>query len=173
MPDGGAGRHSTKIKVDPEAAKNYVALAGGVSPARLAKTISDLSRIQYPVPNQPAGAPVIAHSRVAGTPGGDQARAYVLAQFKQIFGAGNVHEEPFPVTVPDRQRRVSCRAPGLPQPLALQPLWPNLVRTSTLPAAGIDGPLIYAGRGRTARTSGASRSRAASSCWTSTAARTG
>ncbi|MDQ2798851.1 MAG: M28 family peptidase, partial [Armatimonadota bacterium] len=137
---------TTKIKVDPEAAKNYVALAGGVSPARLSKTISDLSRIQYAVPNQPAGAPVIAHSRMAGTPGGDQARAYVLAQFQQIFGAENVTEEPFQVTVP-RDNGAFVQGAGLPRPLALQPLWPNLVRTSTLPAAGIDGPLIYAGRG--------------------------
>jgi len=135
-----------KIKVDPEAAKNYVALAGGVSPARLSQTIADLSRIQYAVPNQPAGAPVIAHSRMAGTPGGDQARAYVRGQFQQIFGAGNVTEEPFPVTVPI-DNGAYVQGAGLPKPLALQPLWPNLVRTSTLPASGIDGPLIYAGRG--------------------------
>ena len=143
----GAGADtSTKIKVDPEAAKNYVSLSQGVDPARIAQTIHDLSAIQYPIPNQPGGAPVIAHSRVAGTPGGDQARAYVVAQFKQIFGEGNVHEEPFTVTVPT-DNGASVTAPGLPQPLALQPLWPNLVRTSTLPAAGINGPLIYAGKG--------------------------
>ena len=91
---------TAKIKVDPEAARNYVALAGGVSPARLSKTIADLSGIHYNVPNQPAGAPVVAHSRMAGTAGGDQARAYVLAQMKQILGAANVHEETFPVTYP-------------------------------------------------------------------------
>ena len=136
----------TKIKVDPEAARNYVVLAGGVSPARLSKTIADLSGIHYTIPNQPAGAPVIAHSRMAGTPGGDQARAYVLAQMKQILGAGSVHEEQFPVTIPT-DNGAFVQGAGLPRPLALQPLWPNLVRTSTLPAGGIDGPLIYAGRG--------------------------
>ena len=136
----------SKIKVDPEAAKNYVSLAAGVSPARLSKTIADLSRIQYPVPNQPAGAEVVAHSRVAGTPGGDQARDYVKQAFRNIFGAVNVSEEPFSVTVPV-DKGASIQATGLPAPLALQPLWPNLVRTSTLPVAGINGPLISAGRG--------------------------
>jgi len=142
----GARADSNKIKVDPEAARNYVALSAGVSPARLSKTIADLSRIQYDVPNQPAGAPVVAHSRMAGTPGGDQARAYVRQAFGNIFGAANVAEEPFAVTVP-ADNGAFVRAAGLARPLALQPLWPNLVRTSTLPAAGIDGPLIYAGRG--------------------------
>ncbi len=137
---------STKIKVDPEAARNYVSLAAGVSPARLSKTIADLSRIQYTVPNQPAGAEVIAHSRVAGTPGGDQARDYVKQAFRNIFGAANVSEESFPVTVPI-DNGAYVQAAGLPKPLALQPLWPNLVRTSTLPVAGINGPLIYAERG--------------------------
>ena len=137
---------TAKIKVDPEAAKNYVALAGGVSPARLSKTIADLSGIHYNVPNQPAGAPVVAHSRMAGTPGGDQARAYVLAQMQQILGTANVHEEAFPVTFP-ADNGAFIQGAGLTRPLALQPLWPNLVRTSTLPAGGIDGPLIYAGRG--------------------------
>ncbi len=137
---------TTKIKVDSDAAKNYVSLAGGVSPARLSQTISDLSGIHYAVPNQPAAAPVTAHSRVAGTPGGDQARAYVRRQFNSVFGPGNVSEEPFTVTTPV-DNGAFIQGAGLPKPFALQPLWPNLVRTSTLPAAGISGPLIYAGRG--------------------------
>ncbi len=136
----------TKIKVDPDAAKNYVALAQGVSPARLSRTIADLSGIHYLVPNQPASAPVTAYSRVAGTPGGDAARAYVRGQFNAIFGAGNVSEEPFTVTVPV-DNGAFVQGPGLARPFALQPLWPNLVRTSTLPVAGVSGPLIYAGRG--------------------------
>ena len=143
---GSAHAQQTKIKVDPEAARNYKLLASGVSAARLSQTIAALSGIQYAVPNQPAGAPVIAHSRVAGTPGGDQARAYVRDQFRQILGAGNVTEEEFPVTVPT-DNGAFVQSAGLPRPLALQPLWPNLVRTSTLPAAGVDGPLIYAGSG--------------------------
>ncbi len=135
-----------KIKVDPDAAKNYLSLAQGVSPARLSQTIAALSGIHYTVPNQPASAPVTAYSRVAGTPGGEQAQAYVRRQFNAIFGAGNVAEEPFTVTAPI-DNGAFIQGVGLPKPFALQPLWPNLVRTSTLPAAGISGPLIYAGRG--------------------------
>ena len=137
---------TTKIKVDPDAAKNYVALAAGVSPARLLQTINDLSGIHYAVPNQPAAAPVTAYSRVAGTPGGDAAQEYVRQQFQAIFGAGHVSEEPFTVTTPI-DNGAFIQGAGLAKPYALQPLWPNLVRTSTLPSAGIDGPLIYAGRG--------------------------
>ena len=142
----GQAQDTTKIKVDPEAAQNYVALAKGVSPARLSQTINDLSGIHYAVPNQPAAAPVTAYSRVAGTPGGEAARTYVRQQFNAIFGPGNVSEEPFTVTSPI-DNGAYVQGAGLPKPFALQPLWPNLVRTSTLPAAGIDGPLIYAGRG--------------------------
>ena len=145
----------TKIKVDPDAAKNYIALAAGVSPMRLSQTITDLSGIHYAVPNQPATAPVTAHGRVAGTPGGEQARAYVRQQFNLIFGAGNVSEEPFTVTTPN-DNGAFVQGAGLPKPFALQPLWPNLVRTSTLPTAGIDGPLIYAGRGELANFRGKS-----------------
>ena len=137
---------ATKIKVDPDAAKNYVALANGVSSARLSKTIADLSDIHYTVPNQPAAAPVVAYTRVAGTPGGDAARVYVRQQFNAVFGAGNVSEEPFTVTTP-MDNGAFVQGQGLAKPFALQPLWPNLVRTSTLPASGISGPLIYAGRG--------------------------
>ena len=142
----GHAQDTTKIKVDPEAAQNYVALAKGVSPSRLSQTISDLSGIHYAVPNQPAAAPVTAYSRVAGTTGGAEARAYVRRQFNAIFGPGHVSEEPFTVTSPI-DNGAYVQGAGLPRPFALQPLWPNLVRTSTLPAAGIDGPLIYAGRG--------------------------
>ena len=88
------------IKVDPEAAKNYLTLAKGVSPARLSQTISDLSSLHYNVLNQPLGAPVTAYSRVAGTPGGDLAFAYVRQQFRQIFGTANTAENRFPSRFP-------------------------------------------------------------------------
>ncbi len=151
----GRAQDSTKIKVDPQAAPYYVTLAKGVSPARLSQTISDLSGIHYAVPNQPAAAPVTAYSRVAGTPGGAAARDYIRRQFQAIFGPGNVSEEPFTVTSPI-DNGAWVQGAGLPKPFALQPLWPNLVRTSTLPAAGIDGPLIYAGRGELANFRGKS-----------------
>lgn len=130
--------------VDPEAAANYKILEAAVSPANLARTVTELSSIRYPIP-QPAGvAPESGYSRIAGTAGGDIARAYVLNQFQQIFGPDQVTEEPFDVTVPvDKGSFIRDKS----HTYTLRPLWPNLVRTSTLPEHGVDGPLIYAGRG--------------------------
>ncbi len=135
-------QQSAKIKIDPEARQNYEAFAREVQPSRLQSDINRLAGISYPIPES-GGA--VANSRMAGTPGGDQARDYVEAQFKAIFGAGNVRREDFDVTIPmDRGAFVSGAGIGT---LPLRPLWPNLVRTSTLSARGVDGPLIYAGQG--------------------------
>ena len=132
------------LKIDPGAARAYKSLAGTVQAARLQATVAALSGIHYQVPGA-AGAPgVTAYSRLAGSPGGRQAQGYVQGQFQAVFGAGNVSTEEFPVTTP-ADNGAAITANG--RSFALQPLWPNLVRTSTLPERGIDGPLIYAGGG--------------------------
>jgi len=134
----------TQIKTDPEAAANYKLLSGQVSPSNLAQTVDALSAIHYNIPQLPGAPAGVAYSRMAGTPGGDQALGYVRSQFQNIFGAQNVTEEPFSVTIPVDHGafiRDSSRS------YLLRPMWPNLVRTSTLPEHGIDGPLIYAGHG--------------------------
>lgn len=143
-PFAAAQQTSDATKVDPTAAANYTALSNGVQAAQLQQTIADLSSIQYTIPASGNGPAVTAHSRLAGTRGGDEAAAYVQGQFNTIFGPSAVTKEPFNVTVPV-DRGASVAANG--HTYALQPLWPNLVRTSTLPAKGIDGPLIYAGNG--------------------------
>ena len=135
---------SDAAKVDPDAAANYAKFAHGVQAARLQDTINKLAGIRYTVPASANGPAVVANSRVAGTPGGEQAHQYVQAQFSAIFGPANVQAEPFTVTSP-ATRGASVSAAG--RSYALQPLWPNLVRTSTLPERGIDGPLIYGGSG--------------------------
>nr|MDQ2688117.1 M28 family peptidase [Armatimonadota bacterium] len=135
---------SDAAKVDPTAAVNYTKLAHGIQAARLQDAINKLSDIHYTIPASADGPAVTAYSRVAGTPGGEQAHQYVQGQFNQIFGAPNVQAENFTVTTPET-RGASVAAGG--RTYALQPLWPNLVRTSTLPQRGVDGPLIYAGRG--------------------------
>ncbi len=134
----------TSLKIDPAAARAYQSLAGGVQASRLQATVNALSGIHYAVPGAAGGPGVTANSRVAGTPGGRQAQEYVQREFQTIFGAGNVSKEEFPVTVPT-DNGAAITANG--RSFALQPLWPNLVRTSTLPERGIDGPLIYAGGG--------------------------
>ncbi len=135
---------SKQSSVDAVAARNYQALAQGVQAARLQSDIVQLSGIHYPV-SAAAGAPsVTAFSRVAGTPGGVQAQNWVHAQFNSIFGRDHVTRETFPVTAPQDD---GASVTGGGHSYAMQPLWPNQVRTSTLPAGGIDGPLIYAGQG--------------------------
>ena len=132
------------LKIDPAAACAYQLLGQSVKASRLQETITSLTNIHYAVPGAPGGPGVTANSRVAGTPGGAQAQAYVQGQFNTVFGAQNVSTETFPVTAPT-DNGAAITAAG--KSYALQPLWPNLVRTSTLPEHGVDGPLIYAGRG--------------------------
>ncbi len=141
---GRAWAQDTEMKIDPAAARAYQTLGGAVQASRLQATVAALSGIHYAVPGAPGGPGVTAYSRLAGTAGGRQAQAYVQGQFQAIFGAGNVSVEEFPVTTPT-DNGASVTANG--RAFALQPLWPNLVRTSTLPERGIDGPLIYAGGG--------------------------
>ena len=137
-----AQQDDNTIKVDPTAAANYKSLAKSVQPARLQQSVRYLAGIHYALPATPGGSSTLAYSRMAGTPGGDQARDYVKSQLQQIVG--NVTEETFNVTVPV-DNGASITAGG--RSFTLRPLWPNLVRTSTLPAAGVTGPIIYAGRG--------------------------
>jgi hypothetical protein len=139
-----AQQDDTTVKVDPVAAQNYRTLAAAVQPAGLQKTVQDLAGIHYAIPSLPGVPQTLAYSRVAGTPGGDQARQYVQSQLQQILGSQNVIAEPFSVTTPT-DAGASVTAGG--HAYAMQPLWPNLVRTSTLPTGGITGPLIYGGSG--------------------------
>ena len=133
-----------KNQVDPEAAVAYHRLSDGVSPLRIQQTIAKLSSITYTIHGDDHEPDIIANSRIAGTPGGDQARQYVFDQFNSIFGAANVHKEDFNVTLPV-DHGASVTSAG--HTYSLRPLWPNLVRTSTLPKNGVDGPLIYGGNG--------------------------
>lgn len=121
---------SDQVKVDPAAAVEYQKLAGTVNPQRIAQTIQYLSSLG---------------SRVAGYPGNDKARDYVTSQLQSILGPENVHQEPFQVTVPWDDGRSQIEIGK--NHYHLYPLWPNLVRTSTLPPGGITGPLIYVGNG--------------------------
>src|SRR5581483_8563250 len=94
-------------------------------------------------------------SRVSGYPGDLKAGDYVAQQFRSL-GMANVQVDEFPVTVPydlgveDKSKgafaelRVAGKAN---HKLPMYPLWPNLVRTPTLPVNGLTAPLIYVGDG--------------------------
>ncbi len=135
----------------PALQKEYRFLFNQVNPDYLKQTVDTLASMK---------------SRVAGYPGDADAAKYVENQFRQI-GLLNIRTEPFPVTVPmdEGDAKISLVSnSALPQgggkpkasvpsksaiPSAhLYPLWPNLVRTSQLPEAGLTAPLIYVGDGK-------------------------
>lgn len=100
-------------------------------------------------------------SRVAGYPGDRKAADYVEQQFN-AFGLSDIKSDTFPVTVPfdpavedptkgafaEFVPQADRQTPPSPGKLRMYALWPNLVRTSTLPANGLTAPIIYVGDGR-------------------------
>ncbi len=98
-------------------------------------------------------------SRIAGYPGDAKAGAYVEQQFRSL-GLENVLVDDFNVSVPydpgveDASKGATITvAPGgrfgaQAKAFRMYPLWPNLVRTSMLPAEGLTGPLIYVRDGK-------------------------
>ncbi len=97
-------------------------------------------------------AALSAHSsRVSGYPGAEAAASYIEEQFRAL-GLQNIKSEEFSLSVPiDRGAHVRLPS-GISLPMYA--LWPNHVRTSTLPAGGIQGHLIDVGRGTLAELDG-------------------
>ncbi len=87
-------------------------------------------------------------SRVTGYPGADSAAAWIKEEFIRI-GLSSVATMPFEALVPlDRGAKLEV----LPEGPAFEVfgLWPNLVRTPTLPQEGVRGKLVYGGDGELA-----------------------
>ncbi len=114
-------------KLGAEAEKAYKVLAGSV----------DFQIIQSHYRNIAGFG-----SRIAGSNGERQTIQYSRSIFNQL-GLKNIRTEPFRVTVPDPESEGRLTLPGGKQ-LAVYPMWPNLVRTST---CDVEGPLIYGGDG--------------------------
>ena len=88
-------------------------------------------------------------SRIPGYEGNVKARDYIYEAFNQS-GLQNVQQEEFFVTVPvDKGARLLrfARNDRRGEEIKLYSLWPNMVKTSSLPPEGISGKLIYAGAG--------------------------
>ena len=82
-------------------------------------------------------------SRVVGYPGCASAADYVEAELRAI-GLEDLRREQYGVVVPmDRGGRLQVEG----RVFEVWSLWPNLVRTSTLPPEGVRAPMIYGGRG--------------------------
>lgn len=84
-------------------------------------------------------------SRVAGYPGAEQAALYLQQQFRDI-GLDDITFHKYDVSVPV-EKSGYLEVTGQGERIDIHGLWPNLVRTSTLPDGGIDGALLYGGTG--------------------------
>jgi hypothetical protein len=85
-------------------------------------------------------------SRVVGYPGADAAARYIEDTFRDMGLVGiTVHE--YDVSVPMERSPGSIRVDATGETAPLHGLWPNLVKTSTLPEGGIAARLIDAGDG--------------------------
>ena len=83
-------------------------------------------------------------SRMTGYPGIIQAANWITAEL-EAMGIGEIHHHEFPVPVPvDEGFRLEAGG----ESLRLYGMWPNLVRTPTLPPGGLEGDLIDGGDGR-------------------------
>jgi hypothetical protein len=91
-------------------------------------------------------------SRISGYPGSDLAADYVADAFVAA-GVQQVTVEDYPLTVPmDLGGELTLASTG--EPFRLAGLWPNHVRTTTVPPGGIGAHLIHGGRGRLAELNG-------------------
>ncbi len=82
-------------------------------------------------------------SRMTGYPGATAAREWLVAELESL-GIAEVYRHEFPVLVPiDEGFWLECAG----ERFELFGVWPNLVRTPTLPAEGLEGQLVYGGDG--------------------------
>ena len=83
-------------------------------------------------------------SRVPGYPGAERAYDYIRRRFEEL-GLEGVRTDTFEVAVPlDRGAELVVEGG---ESKKLYCLWPNGVRTPSLPRGGVRGPLIYGGKG--------------------------
>ncbi|MFH1009377.1 MAG: FtsX-like permease family protein [Candidatus Latescibacterota bacterium] len=92
-------------------------------------------------------------SRVVGYPGCDEAYELVRSRFEEI-GLEDITTETFEVAVPVDKGAQLTLLDDAPQTVPLYALWPSGVRTPTLPSEGIEGSLVYGGRGTFAELDG-------------------
>ncbi|MEW6356839.1 MAG: FtsX-like permease family protein [Planctomycetota bacterium] len=92
----------------------------------------------------PAGAK--HKSRIPGYGGDEEAREFVCKKLEEYLGVKPTREE-FIVPVPVEKDQSTITLADSGEKLDMFCIWPNHVRTSSLPKKGVSGPLIYAGDG--------------------------
>lgn len=83
-------------------------------------------------------------SRIAGYPGAKLAEEYVIKRFQDM--GLEVRTQDVPITTPV-DRGASLRVLAENVEYELYSFWPNGVRTTTVPPEGLEGRLLYVGRG--------------------------
>ncbi|HID11364.1 MAG TPA: M28 family peptidase [Candidatus Latescibacteria bacterium] len=116
-----------------------------VGPGRLTQTaLGHLDWSPYVEEPERRAAPSL-RSRVVGYPGSEEAYRYIKEEFERI-GLENITAETFPVVVPlDLGAKLKVLDTG--ELIPLYCLWPNQVKPPSLPSEGVEGPLIYGGKG--------------------------
>ncbi len=85
-------------------------------------------------------------SRAVGYPGNEEAYRYIKDEFEKL-GLERITTESFKVVIPvDKGAKLGVSSSG--EEIPLYCLWPNDVRTSSLPENGISGNLIYGKKGK-------------------------
>ncbi len=84
-------------------------------------------------------------SRVVGYEGHEKIANFIEAEFRR-FGLEDVEAETYDVAVPiDRGGSLKVEDTG--EVFTIHGLWPNLVKTTTLPSGGVKGHLLWGGTG--------------------------
>ena len=84
-------------------------------------------------------------SRVVGYAGHEKAADFIISEFRR-FGMEDVEAETYDVAVPiDYGGTLTVEDTG--EIFAIHGLWPNLVKTTTLPTGGVQGHLLWGGTG--------------------------
>ncbi len=135
------GRVSAQQKKDPFSSDDfYRRLAGEIEAENIKDTVHTLASFG---------------SRVTGYPGERKAAEWVLNKFKDIGLKDVKGPVRFDVPVPMDEEQTLLTVEGAKsESFPLYPLWPNLVRTPQTPPEGIEGKLIYAGKGSAAEYNG-------------------
>ena len=92
-------------------------------------------------------------SRVAGYPGAEAAALYIQQQFRDI-GLDGISFQKYDISIPVEKGGFLEVSGEEAVRFPIHGLWPNLVRTSTLPDGGIDAHLVYGGTGEFPELSG-------------------
>lgn len=117
-----------EIELTSEQRALYEKIASEVSQGRMERGVRDLASLG---------------SRLSGTPGNMVAGSWVVDQFRRI-GLENVRIEEFEVTIPvDHGTWLDLDG----EEIRVYPLWPNLIRTCSVPTDGVEADLVDGGSG--------------------------